>query len=58
MGSSLGLKDLKYTNFHTFTTFIVTAPLKSAPFCFRKRFDRLHYINDLCNCEIFSAMIA
>ena len=48
MGSSLGLKDKKYTNFHTFT----------APFCFCKRFDRLYYINDLWNCEIFSAMIA
>ena len=34
MGSSLGLKDLKDTNFHTFTTSIVRAPLKSAPFVF------------------------
>ena len=46
MGSSLGLKDKKYTNFHTFITSLVIAPLKSAPFCFRKRFDRLYYIND------------
>ena len=47
MGSSLGLKDKKYTNFHNFTTSIVIAPLKSAPFCFHKRFGRLYYINDL-----------
>ena len=51
-------KIKKYTNFHTFTTSLVIAPLKSAPFCFRKRFDRLYTINDLWNCEIFSAMIA
>ena len=47
MGSSLGLKDLKYTNFHTFTTSMVRAPLKSAPFCFRKRFDRLYHTNEV-----------
>ena len=34
MSSSLGLKDLKDTNFHTFTTSLVIAPLKSASFVF------------------------